>query len=152
MQKAIEFFNDQISNIRYADIGTSLIDSIRVDVNNQKIPIKQLGWTTLEKRRIFITAYDASTLGSINKSLSNEGFSSYIFSKGQIVVDIPIRSGEDKERVIKQINKLAEEARVSIRNIRKKFRDEANIQELTDASIAKINSLTKCKIDSFERN
>ena len=122
MSKAVDFLKSQLSGIRYGEIGTGLIDTIRVEAYEQKLPIKQLAWTTAEKGRIVIAPYDASLLAAINKSLQAEGFNSYVFSKTQVVINCPPRSGEDKERVIVQINKMAEETRIVIRNIRKKIR------------------------------
>ena len=155
MSKAVDFLKSQLSGIRYGEIGTGLIDTIRVEAYEQKLPIKQLAWTTAENGRIVIAPYDASLLAEINKSLQAEGFNSYVFSKTQVVINCPPRSGEDKERVIVQINKMAEETRIVIRNIRKKIRqktedfDEKSLQKITDDNINHINQLIKDKIDSL---
>lgn len=58
MSKAVDFFRDQLSGIRYGDISTGLIDTIRVEAYEQKLPLKQLAWTTAEKNRILIAPYD----------------------------------------------------------------------------------------------
>lgn len=69
------------------------------------------------------------------------------------MINCPPRSGEDKERVIVQINKIAEEARVTIRNIRKKIRQKSEddidkpLQKLTDEKINQINQFVKDKIE-----
>ena len=155
MTKAVAFFKEQLSGIRYGDISTGLIDTIRIDAYEQKLPLKQLAWTTAEKSRILIAPYDVSLLGAIDRSLKSEGFNSYIFSKTQVVINCPPRSGEDKERVIVQINKMAEEARIVIRNIRKKVRQKSeddidnSLQKLTDEKINQINLLVKNKIESI---
>ena len=155
MTKAVDFFKDQLSGIRYGDISTGLIDTIRVDAYEQKLPLKQLAWTTAEKSRILIAPYDASLLGAIDRSLKAEGFNSYVFSKTQVVINCPPRSGEDKERVIVQINKMAEEARVVIRNLRKKIRQKSEddidkpLQKLTDEKINLINQFVKDKIGNL---
>ena len=153
MEKAVEFFRDQLRGIRYGEISTGLLDTIRAEAYGQRVPIKQLAWTIPDKSRILVTPYDPQLLGAIDKALKAEGFNSYVFSKTQVVVSVPPRSMEDRDRVIQQINKLAEETRVSIRNIRKKVRQKAEdnidkpLQQLTDDKIKEVNALVQQKVD-----
>lgn len=155
MEKAVEFFRDQMRGIRYGEISTGLIDTIRAEAYGQRVPIKHIAWTVPDKNRILVSPYDTQLLGAIDKALKAEGFNSYVFSKTQVVVSLPIRSLEDRDRVVQQINKLAEEARVSIRNIRKKIRQKADanidkpLQQLTDEKIKEINDLVQLKVDSL---
>lgn len=156
MDKAFEFFHDQIRGIRYGEISTALIDTIRVEAYEQRLPLKQLAWTVPDKNnRILVSPYDTALLGAIDRAIRAEGFNSYVFSKTQVVINCPIRSGEDKERVIQQINKLAEEARIVIRNVRKKIRQKTEedidkpLQKLTDDKIKEINDLIAFKIKSL---
>ena len=155
MDKAFEFFRDQMRGIRSGEITASLLDTIRVDAYEQRLPLKQLAWTTPDKNRILVSPYDESLLGAIDRAIKAEGFNSYVFSKTQVVVNCPPRSGQDKDRVIAQINKLAEEARVVIRNIRKKTRQKAednidkSLQHLTDEKIKEINDLAEYKVSAL---
>ena len=155
MDKAVEFFRDQLRGMRYGEISTGLIDTIRVEAYEQKLPLKQIAWTAQDKNRILVTPYDVALLGAVDRALRAEGFNSYVFSKTQVVVSCPVRSGEDRERVIQQINKLAEEARVVIRNIRKKVRQKSEedidkpLQKLTDEKINEINGLVTFKEQSL---
>lgn len=156
MDKAFEFFHDQIRGIRYGEISTALINTIRVEAYEQRLPLKQLAWTVPDKNnRILVSPYDTALLGAIDRAIRAEGFNSYVFSKTQVVINCPIRSGEDKERVIQQINKLAEEARIVIRNVRKKIRQKTEedidkpLQKLTDDKIKEINDLIAFKIKSL---
>jgi ribosome recycling factor len=151
MDKAVEFFRDQMRGIRGGEISSGLIDTIRVEAYEQRLPLKQLAWTIPDKNRILVTPYDASLLGAIDKAIKSEGFNSYVFSKTQVVVNCPPVCVQDKDRVIAQINKLAEEARVVVRNIRKKTRQKAEdnidkpLQQLTDEKIKEINDLAEYK-------
>lgn len=159
MRRAVEFLTKQLRGIRYGEIGTGLIDTIRVESYGQLLPINQLAWTAPQNGRILITPHDPQLVGSIDKVLKKEGFNSYVFSKTQVVVNIPPKSGEDKVKVVAQINKIAEEAKVSIRNIRKKVRQNTDktdlksvdkeLQKLTDDIIAEIELLVKNKIQSL---
>lgn len=156
MKRAIEFFSNQLRGIRHGEISPAVIDTIRVDAYDQKLPISQLAWTASKGGRILVTPHDGHLLGAIDNALQREGFSSYVFSKTQVVVALPPRSAEDRERVITQVNKLAEETRVVVRNIRKKIRQKTDskdldkpLQQLTDEVVEEINLLTKNKIEAL---
>lgn len=159
MSKAVEFFQDQIRSIRFGCITPGVIDTVRVECYEQKLPIQQIAWTASQKNRITVTPYDFQLLGAIDRALRKEGFNSYVFSKTQVVVNLPPISGEDREKVISLVSKTGEEARVSIRNIRKKFRqglakDELQqvdkaLQTLTDEKIMEIDLLIEDKINSL---
>lgn len=152
MDKALEFFRDQMRGIRGGEISTGLLDTIRVEAYEQRLPLKQLAWTMPDKGRITVQPYDTNLLGAIDRALKAEGFNSYVFSKTQVVVNVPKWHGTDKEKVTAQINKLAEDARVVIRNIRKKARQKAEgdvdkpLQQLTDEKIKEINDLAEYKV------
>ena len=160
MNKAIEYFLEQIRNIRYGTISTSIIDTIRVECYGQKCPLKQIAWTVAEKGRICIDPYDVQLLSAVNSALISEGFNSYIFSKSRVVINLPPISGEDKQKVIRQIGKLAEETKVSIRNIRKNYRQSLTkeevkevdkwLQKLTDVKILEIDAAVKSKLESLK--
>lgn len=156
MIKAVEFFQDQIRCIRHGRISSSLIETVRVECYDQKMPLKQIAWAVAEKTRISVTPFDSQLLGAIDCALKKEGFNSYIFSKTQVVVNIPPMSGEDRLKVISLISKAAEEAKIAIRNLRKKLRQaltkeeikesDKALQALTDEKILEIELLTEEKI------
>jgi ribosome recycling factor len=155
MDKAVEFFCDQLRGIRSGEISAGLIDTIRADVYEQKLPLKQLAWVTPDKDRILVKPFDPQLLGIIDKAIKDEGFNSYIFSKTQVVVSCPARFGQDRDKIVAKINKLAEEARIVIRNIRKKARQKSEedldkpLQKLTDEKIEEINLLLAHKVRSL---
>lgn len=159
MSKAIEHFKEQLISIRLGIPTASLIDTIKVDYHGQLTPIKYLAQTQPETGRIKIEPYDKTILGIIDKTLKASGFNSCIFSKTAVVISLPkIANAAEKEKVINQVRKLEEEAKVVVRNIRKKFRQNLNLpeedqrkeekllQELTDKNISMITSLSDKKV------
>lgn len=159
MSKAVDFFQDQIRSIRFGCITPGVIDTVRVECYEQKLPIQQIAWTASQKTRITVTPYDPQLLGAIDRALKKEGFNSYVFSKTQVVINLPPISGEDREKVISLVSKAGEEARVAIRNVRKKFRQgltkdnlqriDKALQTLTDEKIMEIDLLIEDKINSL---
>lgn len=147
MRKTIDLFKSQLIGLD-KNINDSLISTVRIMYNNQSTPIEQLALVSQHERKVSITPYDRTMVGYIEEELKKQGFNAYKFSKTTIIVNIPMDCSSNNKRVATQIRKLAEEARVSIRNIRRKFRkkdenDGVQLQGMTDCAIEEINGLVK---------
>jgi len=149
MEKALDFFYDQLRGIRWGSITAGLLDSVRIPLDGQKVPLEHLAWSVPNKGQISVTPYDPKHVGLIANTLKQDGFNAYAFSKTSVVVSVPQRSGEDREKVISHIKKLAEEARISIRNIRKKTRQKATDVALIEKELQQITDRTICEIDKY---
>lgn len=129
------------------------MSGIRINCYQGTTELRQLAIIESNKSRISVSPYDTMLIGPINTTLKAQGFDSYIFSKTSVVVNIPQPCGEEKEKVIKYIRKFGEEAKISIRNIRKKARKECylekEIQKMTDSAIEEIEGWIKLKIEEL---
>lgn len=156
MEKAIQFFLDQLVGIRWGTVTPALVDSVKADYYGQKTLISHLASTRPDQGRIMVNAHDPQAVGSINTALRQAGFNSYVFSKTAVVVSVPPPSGDEKKKVQAHIAKLAEEAKIAVRNVRKKVRQHVDdlgaidkpLQRLTDESIKQIDDIAKDKIES----
>lgn len=156
MEKAVQFFSDQLVGVRWGTVTPALVDSVKADYYGQKTLIGHLAHTRPDQGRIVVNAHDPQAVGSINTALRQAGFNSYVFSKTAVVVSVPPPSGDEKKKVQAHIAKLAEEAKVSVRNIRKKVRQHAedvkqvekSLQTLTDEAIKQIEQIAQDKIES----
>lgn len=159
MDKALEVLSDSIKGIRSGTVSTGIVDSVKVKCYDQMTPIKFVAHTTKEGDIITVDPYDTTLTNAIAKTLCNAGFSAYAFSKTRVVVSVPPPSGEQKQEIANRIKKIGEEAKVSIRNIRKKFRQrldkeeskmlEKQIQSVTDDAIEEVNSIIRGKIEKL---
>lgn len=126
------------------------------------MPIGQIANTQAVKNNVSITPYDVETLSAINKALLAAGFNSYVFSKNSVMVSVPPPSLEEKERVCSHLRKLGEEAKVSVRNIRKKIKQsfdkenkenlkkvEKELQNCVDDAIEQIDKLVQNKTEGL---
>ena len=162
MNKAIDHFEDQLLGI--TKLGgvrpTTLIDTIRVSCYGQKTPIKHLAITSSIKNGVSIEPHDPSILKSIEKGCKDAGYNAYVFSKTTVMVSIPPPSGEDREQAKLRIKRIGEETKVSIRNIRKKAKQDVpkdtpknekqkfgkDLQVLTDDSVKIVEDIVKRKM------
>jgi ribosome recycling factor len=153
MNKTVDHLEEQLVGIRWGTITSGLVDTVRVSCYSGITELRYLASTQGDAKRIQVTPYDPALLGPINTALNDSGFNAYIFSKTSVVVNVPQRCGEEKDKVIKRVRKLGEEAKVSIRNIRKKARKECDdddaIQRMTDASVSEVDRIVESKVSSM---
>ncbi len=121
MEKAIEILKKNLSGIRTGRANPGLVDSLRVDVYGSPTPIKQIASVGApEPQQIVIRPYDPSVIKDIEKAIiaSDLGFNPQ--SDGRVVrINVPPLSTDVRKKMVSRIKELAEEARVSIRNIRR---------------------------------
>lgn len=148
MQKPINFLKESVKGLHSKTITPALVGTVKVIYYGQSTPISQVASISLvatsSNRQISIEPYDKTLMGPITTALKGAGFNAYPFSKTQICVSVPPPSGDEKERVNKRVRQLGEEARVAVRNIRKKFKktvDEKELQDVTDQATSIINDI-----------
>jgi ribosome recycling factor len=110
-----------LAGIRTGRANPGLVDSLRVEVYGSSTPIKQLASVGApESTQIVIRPYDPGTLKEIEKAIvaSDLGFNPQ--NDGRLIrINIPPLSTEQRKKMVSRIKELAEEAKISIRNIRR---------------------------------
>lgn len=121
MDKAITHMQDQLQGLRTGRATPGLVDSIKVNVYGSPTPLKQCANISVpEPQQIVIKPYDAGVLSAIVKAIqaSDSGLSP--ISEGRLVrLNIPPLSTERRKQLVSRVKELAEEARISIRNVRR---------------------------------
>jgi ribosome recycling factor len=159
MQKSIQVFQTQLASIVDSNISAGYVETIKILIDNQQIPVGHIAMVSPGKGRIEVVPYNPSHNGSIAKQLQEKGLNAYTFSKQQVVVNVPRACQEETEKVCAQVRKLGEETKVAIRNVRKKakqglkgldreeLRDaDKELQELTDQFIVQVDKLIDWRI------
>ncbi len=121
MGKAIDVLKKNLSGIRTGRANPGLVDTLRVDVYGSPTPIKQVASVGApEPTQIVIRPYDQNTIKEIEKAIvaSDLGFNPQ--SDGRVVrINIPPLSTDMRKKMVARIKELTEEAKISIRNIRR---------------------------------
>lgn len=162
MEKSVQHFTDQILAIRSGAITAAVVEVVKVPYYGQPTPISHLATTDVRDGRIAVTPYDPTVLGAVDKALKEAGFNSYVFSKTTVVVNqSTIANARDREKVVSLVKKLAEEAKVAIRNLRKKGkqqaggtedeqkRQEQQLQTWTDQYVNEVTAVAERKIQQL---
>ena len=162
MDKSISAFKKDISTLRTGRANMNMLDTIKVDVYGQLMPIEQLGTISIpEARLISIQVWDKSNISLIDSAIQKSELGINPQIDGQIIrLRIPDLTEERRKELIKVLKNMGEKGKVAIRNIRreanedlkKKLKDkqisedqsknfEKNIQKLTDLNISNIEKI-----------
>ena len=162
MSKTIQSFKKDIATLRTGRANINMLDTIKVDVYGQLMPIEQLSTISVpEARLISIQVWDKSNTQLIESAIQKSELGINPQIDGQIIrLRIPDLTEERRKDLIKILKNMGEKGRVSIRNIRreaneelkKKLKDkqisedqnksfEKNIQKLTDNSIENLEKI-----------
>ncbi len=121
MEKSIALLSDQLRGVRTGRANVGLVDSIRVEYYGSPTPLKQLAnLSTPEPQQILIRPFDQSAVGDIVKAIQTSDLGLTPNSDNKVIrLNVPSLSVEQRKKLVGRVKDLAEEARVSIRNIRR---------------------------------
>ena len=166
MDKSIQSFKKDISTLRTGRANTNMLDTIRVDVYGQQMPIEQLATVSVpEARLISIQVWDKTNTQLIESAIQKSELGINPQIDGQIIrLRIPDLTEERRKELIKVLKNMCEKSKIAIRNIRreanedlkKKLKDksisedqnknfEKSIQKLTDQNIENIDKISANK-------
>ena len=166
MDKSIQSLRKDISTLRTGRANPNMLDTIKVDVYGQKMPVDQLASVSVpEARLISIQVWDKSNVNLVDSAIQKSELGINPQIDGQIVrLRIPDLTEERRKDLIKVLKNMGEKGKVSIRNIRreanedlkKKLKEklitedesknlEKNIQKLTDSNIENIDKVLEEK-------
>ena len=153
MDKAVSHLSHQLTGIRTGRANPGLVDGLKVEIYGSTTPIKQLASVgTPEPQQILIRPYDPSSIKEIEKAIVTGDIGLTPQNDGRVIrLNVPPLSGEVRKKMVARIKDLAEEARVSIRNIRRDANKHADTAEKEkemseddrDRAKEKVQELTK---------
>lgn len=121
MDKAVEVFRNALTGIRTGRANPGLVDSLRAEVYGSPTPIKSLANVAApEPNQIVIRPFDPSTIKDIEKAIQASDLGLNPQSDGRVIrITIPALSTDVRKKMTARIKELAEEARISIRAVRR---------------------------------
>tara|TARA_B100001093_G_scaffold347131_1_gene331716 strand:+ start:671 stop:1231 length:561 start_codon:yes stop_codon:yes gene_type:complete len=162
MDKSIQSFKKDISTLRTGRANTNMLDTIKIDVYGQLMPVDQLATVSVpEARLISIQVWDKANTPLIESAIQKSELGINPQLDGQTIrLRIPDLTEERRKDLIKVLKNMSEKGKISIRNIRreanedlkKKLKEksiseddnknfEKNIQKLTDQNIENIDKI-----------
>jgi len=121
MEKAMTHLKEELNTIRTGQASTNMLDRIEVDYYGTMTPLKQIAAVSVQEgRTLVIKPYDPSCLKEIEKACNMADLGIAPQNDGTVIrLNVPQLTGEVRKEMTKKVGKLAEEAKIQIRNIRR---------------------------------
>jgi ribosome recycling factor len=166
MDGAIEALRKEFAGLRTGRASASLLDPVHVEAYGNRMPLSQVGTVSVpESRLIIVQVWDRANVKAVEKAIREAGLGLNPQSEGQTVrVPVPDLSEERRKELTKVAAKYTEQARVSVRNVRRDGHDllkkqekdgtitqdqhrklDKEIQGLTDAAIKRVDDMLAAK-------
>ena len=162
MQGAVAALGAEFASVRTGRASTGLLDRIVVDAYGTKTPLNQVATISApEPRLLTVAPFDRSIMSNVEKALMESDLGLTPNNDGQIIrLPIPQLTEERRKEMVRLVHKMAEEARIAVRNVRRDVlnelkraekdgefsrdelkRGEDSVQKLTDAEVKAIDDL-----------
>ena len=168
MNSALDVLSREFAGVRTGRASAGLLDSIRVDYYGNSTPISQMASVSVpDARTLMIQPWEAAQLKEIEKAIMKSDLGIQPVNDGKVIrLSMPTPTEERRKQLVKNVHKMAEDARVAVRNVRREANDKLKalakdkkapitedeerrghdqIQKTTDRFIAKIDELLKKK-------
>ncbi len=138
MQKSVANLKEEFSHIRTSRASVSLLEGIKVDCYGQKLPITQVATVNvIEGKILVIQPWDPNLTKEIEKAIQKSDLGVNPTSDGKTIkLVLPPLTEERRKELIKVAHKMAEEARIAIRNLRRealeKFKNAKKNKEISE--------------------
>lgn len=166
MQSSIEHFKQELKNLRTGRAVPSILDNVMVESYGAMMRLKDMANVNApESRQLVISPFDPQTLHAIAKGIEKANLNLQPIVDGNIVrINIPPMDESMRKEIVKVGKKKAEDAKIAIREVRRKGNElarkqkadsvitedvlkklEKSIQEMTDQSCTEIDQLFAAK-------
>ncbi|UEX89322.1 ribosome recycling factor [Staphylococcus ratti] len=166
MKKSIENLSRELAQINAGRANSNLLAGVNVDYYGAPTPVQQLASISVpEARLLVISPYDKSALADIEKAIYAANLGVTPTSDGEVIrITVPALTEERRKEIVKDVKKTGENAKVSVRNIRRDANDTLkkqekdgeitedelrsgsdDVQKVTDESIKQIDQLVTDK-------
>jgi ribosome recycling factor len=168
MNSALEVLAREFAGVRTGRASAGLLESVRVDYYGNPTPISQMASVSVpDARTLVIQPWEAAQLKEVEKAIMKSDLGIQPVNDGKVIrLTMPTPTEERRKQLVKNVHKMAEDARVAVRNVRREANDKLKalakdkkapitedeerrghdqIQKTTDKFIAKIDELLKKK-------
>jgi ribosome recycling factor len=168
MNAALEALGREFASVRTGRASAGLLDSIRVDYYGTPTPINQMASvSTPDARTLVIQPWEGGQIGAIEKAIQKSDLGLTPVNDGKLIrLTMPTPTEERRKQLVRTVAKMAEDARVAVRNVRREANEKLKaaardkkaavsedeerrahdqVQKTTDRFIAKVDELLKKK-------
>ena len=161
MDKTVKAFEKELTRVRTGRATPALLEGITVDYYGSQMPINQVASISVpESRQLLIQPWDQNVLSEIEKAILKSELGLTPNNDGKVVrVSIPPLTEERRKELVKLVGKMAEEARVAVRNVRRDFMERLKRmkkeKEISEDDMYKLQDelqkITDSHVESIDR-
>ena len=131
MVKAVEHARKEFSGVRTGRAAPALVEKLPVEYYGSEVPLQQIaGFQVPEARLLVIQPYDAGSIKAIEKAIQNSDLGVNPSNDGKVIrLSFPPLTAERRKDYVKMVKHMAEEGRVSVRNLRRAARHDLELLE-----------------------
>lgn len=163
MNDAVKAFEANLSKVRTGRANPTMLDGILVDYYGSPTPINQIASVSIQEgKTLVIKPFDRNSVKDVERAINASDLGLPVQNNGDVLrVSVPALTEETRKGFCKDVDKMIEEAKVQIRNIRRDANDEIkkdktipedmskayleDIQKLTDKMSTKVEEIGKAK-------
>lgn len=166
MEKAVEDFRREMASLRTGRASVHMLDTVSVEYYGSQMPLNQIAQVHApEPQLITVQPFDPTSLGAIEKAIRIGDLGLNPMNDGKVIrVPVPPLTEDRRKDMVKHLNKILEEHRTAVRNIRRDGNDAIKkamkdkkvsedeekrsldeIQKLTDDEIRKMEDMSRAK-------
>ena len=166
MAGAVEALKSDLVGLRTGRASTNLLDPVTVTVYGANMPLNQVATVSVpEPRMLTVQVWDKTNVGPVDKAIRSAGLGLNPIVDGQMIrLPIPDLTEERRKELAKLAGQYAEKAKIAVRNVRRdgmdalktdekkgvfgedeRKRHETEVQKLTDATVADLDSAAAAK-------
>ena len=161
MKKTLNVLDSDYKSIRAGRANPSVLDKVTVDYYGTETPVNQVAAVSVSEARVLvIQPWDASMLKALEKAIQTSDLGINPTNDGKVLrITFPQLTEERRREIVKQVHKLAEDAKVAVRSIRRdameKFKSMKKSSEITEDDLEdcekKVQNLTDKYCDEVDR-
>ena len=147
MEKSIDSYKRELSKLRTGRASAALLEGITVDYYGAPTPVDQTSQVSVpEARQLTIKPYDKTILGDIEKAINAANIGLTPTNDGELIrLNVPALTEETRKELAKKVKGFAEDAKISVRNVRRDANDTIKKAE-------KAKEITEDDVKSYEED
>ncbi len=166
MEKALAALRAEFAKLRTGRASPALVEGIRVEYYGSELPMNQVATLSVpESRTLTISPWDKTAIPAIERAIQKSDLGLNPINDGKLVrINLPVPTEERRKELVKTAKKMAEDARVAVRNARREGNEavkklqkdgklseddlkksEAEIQKITDQYTAQVDQILSHK-------
>jgi ribosome recycling factor len=152
MERAVEVLKEKFRGMRTGRANPGLIENVKVDYYGSPTPLKQIANISApEASLLVVKPFDPSSLGTIEKAIQKSDVGIHPTNDGKLIrLAIPPLSQERRKQLAGRAKEVSEEARISIRNVRRDANKAADGLEISEDEMDKLKENIQELVKTYE--